>query len=210
MGTGHLGQVAGLKAARPECPGSRTYAGAARPVAAARGTANWARGAAAGRGTGDPPEAGRPGNPPLNLAGRPGNPPLSLAGRPGNPPLSLAGRPGNGTPETRQKGQAGRPLGTHVAVNQGGNRSYECGVRSAECGEESKKPNTCAGGGRKPGDATVARLAGGLVRRAPLRRDDENGNSLNAEDAENAEGGWRTAGATDGGDGTKRQRANDK
>ena len=30
--------------------------------------------------------------------------------------------------------------------------------------------NTRAGGGRNPGDATVARLAGGLVRRAPLER----------------------------------------
>jgi hypothetical protein len=55
-----------------------------------------------------------------------------------------------------------------VAVKQGGNRSYECGVRSAECGEESKKPNTCAGGGQNLGDAKGAHLAGGLVRRAPL------------------------------------------
>jgi hypothetical protein len=31
-----------------------------------------------------------------------------------------------------------------------------------------KKPNSCAGSGQNPGDATGAHLAGGLVRRAPL------------------------------------------
>jgi hypothetical protein len=56
-------------------------------------------------------------------------------------------------------------------------------MQSAECRVKGKKPNSSAGGGRNPGDATVARLAGGLVRRALLRRDDENGNSLNAEAA---------------------------
>jgi len=43
-----------------------------------------------------------------------------------------------------------------------------CGLRSADCGLKGKKPKTGAGGGQDPGDATVAHLAGGLVRRAPL------------------------------------------
>ena len=45
-----------------------------------------------------------------------------------------------------------------------------CGLRSADCGLKGKNPNSRAGGGRNPWDATVARLAGGLVRRAPLER----------------------------------------
>jgi len=49
-----------------------------------------------------------------------------------------------------------------------GVQSAECRVRSADCGLKGKKPNSCAGGGQDPGDGTVAHLAGGLVRRAPL------------------------------------------
>jgi len=44
-------------------------------------------------------------------------------------------------------------------------RSAKCGVQSAECGVKGKKPNSCAGSGQNPGAATVAHLAGGLVRR---------------------------------------------
>jgi hypothetical protein len=47
-------------------------------------------------------------------------------------------------------------------------RSAKCGVQSAECGVKGKKPNSCAGSGQNPGAATVAHLAGGLVRRALL------------------------------------------
>ena len=43
-----------------------------------------------------------------------------------------------------------------------------CGLRSADCGLKGKKPKTGAGGAQNAGDATVAHLAGGLVRRAPL------------------------------------------
>ena len=43
-------------------------------------------------------------------------------------------------------------------------------MQSAECGVKGKKPNSWAGGGQNQGDATVAHLAGGLVRRALLER----------------------------------------
>ena len=53
---------------------------------------------------------------------------------------------------------------------EGGVQSAECRVQSAECGVKGKKPNSCAGSGQNPGDATVAHLAGGLVRRALFER----------------------------------------
>jgi len=50
--------------------------------------------------------------------------------------VSVAGgKDGNREPGTRQRraGRGAGNLGTPVAVNKGGNRSYECGVQSAQC-----------------------------------------------------------------------------
>ena len=56
-----------------------------------------------------------------------------------------------------------------IRAGRGGGRGKA--LRIAECGlriETQKPKNSSAGGGRNPRDATVAHLAGGLVRRAPL------------------------------------------